>query len=119
VEAGRYFFHEGEEVCCFYIVLEGAVAIVIELPRQDRETVVSTLGPGDVFSWSGLVSPHKATASGKALTSCRVLSFDCQEIRQSFETDWHFGYLIMEKAAQVIRERLKDLRIEWLAYFIE
>ncbi|HIC89596.1 MAG TPA: Crp/Fnr family transcriptional regulator [Anaerolineae bacterium] len=119
VETGHYFFHEGEELSSFYIILEGAVAIVFELPQHDREIVISTLGPGDVFAWSGLVPPHSSTASGKALTWCRVLSFDCREIRKSFEEDWHFGYLMMEKAAQVIRGRLRDLRIESLAYLAE
>ncbi|NOZ26594.1 MAG: Crp/Fnr family transcriptional regulator [Chloroflexi bacterium] len=115
VEPGHYFFHEGEELCCFYIVLEGAVAIVIEVPGEEDEVVVSTVGPGEVFAWSGLVPPHTATASAKATTRCRVIAFDCQELRKVFETDCRFGYLMMQKIAQVIRDRLRDTRIQSLA----
>jgi CRP-like cAMP-binding protein len=119
VEPGHYFFREGEELCCFYMVIEGAVAIVIELPYQGKEVVTSTVGPGEVFAWSGLVPPHNAVASGKALVPCRVIAFDCRELRKSFEEDCRFGYLMMQKAAQVIRERLRDMRIESLAHFAE
>ncbi len=119
VEAEHVFFHEGEQLSRFYILLEGTVAITIELPRHDKETVLSTLGPGDVFAWSGLVPPHETTAGAKALTPCRVVSFDCKEIRRSFETDWHLGYIMMQGAAQTVRQRLRALRMETLAYFAE
>ena len=118
VEEGHYFFHEGDELDHFYLMVEGAVAIVIELPEQDKEVVISTIGPGEVFAWSGLVPPHQATASGKAMTSCRVVAFDCRELREEFEKDCRFGYLMMQKAAQVIRQRLRDTRIQSLAYYI-
>jgi CRP-like cAMP-binding protein len=119
VQAGDYVFHEGEEIRHFYVVVEGSVAIMIEVPAQERETVVSNLGPGDVFAWSGLVSPHKATANAKALTAARLLSFDFEEICSYFEKDWHFGYLMMLKATGVMRDRLHDLRIESLAFLTE
>ena len=44
VEEGHYFFREGEELNCFYLVLEGEAAIVVELPAQGREVVVGTVG---------------------------------------------------------------------------
>ena len=62
----------------------------------------------------GLVPPHETTASGRALTACRVVRFDCRRIRESFEADPRFGYLMMEKMAQTVRQRLRDLRIEAL-----
>lgn len=133
VEEGHYFFHEGEEICCFDIVVEGAVGIVMELPDGDIEQkisgqltgqlatkteVLSTIGPGEMFAWSALIEPHITTASGKALTPCRVLKFDCRQLRETFQQDCRFGYLMMQKAAQVIRDRLRDTRIESLAHIV-
>jgi CRP-like cAMP-binding protein len=130
-EAGYYFFHEGDELKNFYLVLEGVVAIVLELPDQaveqplseqlsgklqTKDVITSAIGPGEVFAWSALVPPHGASAGGKATTSCRVISFDCQQLMPIFESDCQFGYLMMQKAAQVIRERLRDIRIESLAH---
>lgn len=134
VEAEHYFFHEGDTLQSFYLVLEGAVAIVIEVPNpevvhklsdqltgklQMSEIVISAVGPGEVFGWSALVPPHQATTTGKAATRCRVISFDCQELRQIFDDDCKFGYVMMQKTAQIIRDRLRAMRIETLAHLIE
>jgi CRP-like cAMP-binding protein len=133
VEVGHYFFREGDELTHFYIVMEGAVAIVFEVPDRDvehkiseqlarklktKEVVISTVGPGEVFAWSALVSPHKATAGAKALTPCRVIAFDSRELMKSFEEDCRFGYLMMMKTAQIIRQRLYDTRIQSLADYV-
>jgi CRP-like cAMP-binding protein len=134
VDAEHYFFREGEELDHFYIVLEGEIGILIDLPdrsvthpisRQltgDLETVevtISTARSGKMFGWSALVPPYGATSSGKALTSCRVISFDCRKLRRIFEEDCEFGYLMMQKTAQVIRERLRDMRTESLGTTFE
>lgn len=118
VEPGHYFFKEGEELSCFYIIYEGQVGIVVNLPSLGKEVAVSTLGPGDMFGWSALVPPYETTAPAKAMTRCRVFCFDCRAIRAGFSQDWQFAYIMMERTAQIIRERLRDLRIESLAYAI-
>lgn len=131
VEANHYFFRDGDELDSFYLVVEGEAAIAIEVPDQAVEqkvsrqltgklqttdVVVSTIEPGDVFGWSALVPPHESTASGKATTASRVIAINAAQLRPSFEEDTAFGYLMMQKAAQVTRERLRDLRIEVLSY---
>jgi CRP/FNR family cyclic AMP-dependent transcriptional regulator len=131
IELDQYFFREDETADNCYLLLEGAVAIVFELPERavehklsdqfsrelkTRDVVISTIGPGDVFGWSGIVPPHKATAGAKSLTTCRVVAFDCKALVNELEKDYSFGFIMMQKAAQVISERLRDLRIESLAY---
>lgn len=133
VEAGHYFFHEGETLPCFCIALEGAIAVVIELPArgvehklsdqfsrqlQTEDVVVSTVGPGETFGWSALVPPHKATAGVKATTAARVIHFHADKLLRAFEEDCEFGYLMMQKVAQVVRDRLRDTRIQSLSYFV-
>jgi len=60
------------------------------------------------------VPPYQATSSAKAASACRVVAFDCAALRQSFEEDTRFGYLMMQKAAQIIRDRLHDAHLEAL-----
>ena len=134
VPAGHYFFHEEDELNHFYLNVEGEVVVVIDLPKpgvtyklsellthqfQTNDVVVIAIGPGEIFGWSALVPPHNATSSGKTLTSCRVITFDCRQLRQSFEEDCQFGYLMMQKAAQVIRSRLRQLRTESLVQLVQ
>jgi CRP/FNR family cyclic AMP-dependent transcriptional regulator len=118
VNAGDFIFHEGDELHHFYIVVEGAVGIILENTGKDKnaETVISAIGPGHVFAWSALVPPNKATASAKALTSCWIIAFDCQKLYTRFETDCRFGYRMMQKVVQISRDRLLDARIESLVF---
>ncbi|MBN1993550.1 MAG: cyclic nucleotide-binding domain-containing protein [Anaerolineae bacterium] len=133
VETGHYFFHEGDELDQLYLVVEGAVAIVIEVPAADVEhklseqftgelktedVVLSAIGPGEVFGWSALVPPHQATTSGKATTPGRVIALDAQELLSIFEDNCRFGYLMIQKMAQVVRDRLRDMRTESLAHIV-
>lgn len=130
VEAEHTFFKEDEVIEYIYLVIEGAVSIVIPVPSRStkhsvseqlmgemslEDVTISTVGTGDVFGWSGLVKPHIATAGAKALTPVRVVAFDCKTLREMFEEEPEFGYAIIQKAAQVIGSRLRDLRIESLS----
>lgn len=120
-ETGEYIFHEGEELCCFYIVIEGAVGVVNEAPinsdrEQNEDIIFSAIGPGGAFAWSALVPPHRATASTKALSPCWLISFDCKQLLQEFEKDCEFGYRMLLKVAQISRDRLRDTRIESLVF---
>ncbi len=116
VEAGHFFLREGSEVPYLYHILEGTANVLIELPAKDREIIVSTIGPGEVFAWSALVPPHKATASVKANAPCRVVAIDCRKLLETFKEDYQFGYVMMTKAAQLTRDRIASMNIEFLAY---
>jgi len=130
VDSGHYFFHEGTELDRFFLLVEGAVNIIMELPVQNvvhpvsgqmtgqlatQDVVVTNVGPGDIFGWSGLVPPHAATSGARATAPCRVVAFDCPTLLQAFEADCRFGYLMLQKIVQVTRARLQDLRVESLA----
>ena len=134
LESEHYFYHEEEELNQFYLVIEGAVAIVFELPErevehkisdqyfrklQTKDVVISTIGPGELFGWAGLVTPHCANAGAKSLTACRVIEFNRQDLMKEFDKDPRFGYIMIQKAAEAISQRLRDLRIESLAYVLE
>jgi CRP/FNR family cyclic AMP-dependent transcriptional regulator len=115
VEKDYFFFKEDDLLDSFYLLIEGEVGIVTEIPRKSLFVQSSTIVPGEVFGWSGLVPPHKATASAKALTTCKIVEFDAPAIRQKFQEDCGLGFLMMQRTAAIISERLKDLRIESLA----
>lgn len=134
VDEGFYFFQEGDVLNKLYLLLEGAVAIVAKVPDHEteqtvsdqldgdvptKEVTISTVGTGNVFAWSALVPPFKSTASAKSITHCRTIVFDCEELRPTLEQDYGLGFIMIQNVARVIRERLRDKRIESLAYFSE
>lgn len=115
VEKEHYFFKEGDELDNFYLVLEGQAGVIVKLPQKD--VVFTTLGSGDIFGWSALVPPKTATSGAKALSNCRVIVFNGLEVWNKLEVDPQFGFIMMQRIAQVIRKRLEYLRIETLAFF--
>jgi CRP-like cAMP-binding protein len=119
VERDHYFHREGEELDKMYMIEEGEVQVVTSMPQRDREIVLNTLGTGDLFGWSALVPPFVATASAKSVTPCKFIAFDAKELLDEFESDAHFGFVMMRKIAQLVRDRLNAIRIETLAYLIE
>ena len=131
VEVGHFFFPEGEDLKKFYFVVEGKVSVVIGVPDRTKEQkfvdqlynnfapkdlTVCSIGVGEMFGWSALIPPHKSTAGATAATDSRVLAFDCDKLRLGFEDDPQFAYLMTMKAAQTIRERLRCMQIESLAF---
>ena len=132
-EADTTFFREGDTLVHFYLVTEGTVEITVPFtdPNQvhgvasqltgqvtTAEASLSIVGAGDIFGWSGLIPPYKATATAAMLTPGRVVAINTEALREEFATDWQFGYLLMEKAAQVISQRLRDQRVQSLAQLI-
>lgn len=116
VNKDHYFLLEGDELNKFFIIAEGEVCIVYTLPQKGKEVILSTLSSGDLFGWSALVPPHIATAGAKAAIPSRVIAFNAKDLLNIFESDCEFGYLMMQKLAQVIRDRLNAILIETLAY---
>jgi len=132
-EEGEFIFREGDELHHFYLNLEGAIGITINRTAPDVEhsasdqltgslqtdsVVVSTVGPGEIFGWSGLLPPHISSANAEVLKPSRLIAFDCDKIFPMFKENCQFGYLMMQKMAFVIRDRLHDMRIESLAFKI-
>lgn len=130
VPTGHQFIFEGERLTNFYLVLEGTVGIITKVPDREveqsltrqitnnlitRDVTVSTVGEGEIFGWSAIIPPNLSTAYVKSLTPCRVLAFDYQELLQNIDGDCCFGHQLTLKAAQTIRARLRDGRIENLA----
>jgi CRP-like cAMP-binding protein len=130
VKPGYCFFREGEEIDSFYLVVDGEIAIIIEVPDDNveqtltmqltrdlvtKDITVSTVGPGEVFGWSALIPPHKSTAGAKATKPSHVIEFNCKDLRPIFKSDSHFAYLMTLKAAQIIRQRLRARRVEMVA----
>lgn len=130
VQPGHEFIHEGDHITSFFLVLEGKVGITLNvtdrgmkqsLTRQitnnliTKDVTVSTVGVGEMFGWSALVPPNLSTANAKALTPCRVMVFDYEKLQPLIDEDCCFGHMLTLKAARVIRERMRDQRMEMLA----
>lgn len=119
-QEGEVLFRPDDELDFLYVLVSGAVGIFLNLarPEEDRPgytaiepRVVHSLRPGDVFSWSALMPPHRATAGAMALGPAMALRLDARSLLDWFDRDPGFGYLMMQKLAGVIHDRLYQRRI--------
>ena len=132
VDAEHTFFNEEEMLSNFFLILEGTAALTIKIPDREaeqsnnnhitgdfvtRDVNVGTLGAGELFGWSALIPPHEPTASIKAMTPCRVVSFDTETLQHTMDEDCAFGHAMTLKVAQIIRERLRGRRMELLTEY--
>lgn len=115
-EANTFIFRERDKADKLYVLLEGTVDIMVDTDEEGlRHETVSTLSPGDAFCWSAVVEPHILTASAFAATPTNVIAVDGAGLRAMFELDCHLGYRVLQKAAQLVSNRLKDTRIQMLS----
>ncbi len=134
-EPGEYLVHENDPLTHFYIVVEGKVAVTTKVPDPEKvqqkskmltgetletkEIQTSTVGSGQVFAWSAMVPPYSATANVKGLTKGKAIRFDSVKLRQAFKSNPRFGYLMLQKAAEILRNRMKDMRTESLLCIVK
>jgi CRP/FNR family cyclic AMP-dependent transcriptional regulator len=111
---GTVIFRENEDSESLYLLLQGNVAINIEIGRH-QEAIVHSVGAGEAFGWSALVQPYQFTASAMCVNNSRIVVIDRFALRKLIDLDCHMGFVIMEKLAELVSERLRDTRLQLIS----
>jgi CRP-like cAMP-binding protein len=82
-------------------------SISTRVETLEKPIVIDTVGPGEIFGWSSLVSPERLTATIRCSKPTRVFSLLASELKAMFDQDATLGYLFMERLAEIISLRLK------------
>jgi len=112
-QAGTYVFYEGDPSDQFYLIRHGTVALEIASPDRGR-VVISTLGPGDLLSWSWLLPPYRKQCDARAAGVVRATAFDGACIRTKCDADPRLGYELLKRLAQIMEEQLAATRLQLL-----
>jgi CRP-like cAMP-binding protein len=108
-------FGVGEEPRFLWVVMEGQVALLWELPGRSAlpETTISTLPETMTFGWSSLVPPYKYRLSAYCATrTCRAIKVEKDGLIKLFEQDPLIGYKVMLKLLAVVGSRFLNLQDE-------
>lgn len=111
---GSIVFKENSDADKLYVLLDGRVAIQFEVGHH-QEAVVHTSTGGQAFGWSALVQPYKFTASARCMDDSSILTVDRDGLRNLLAEDCHIGFIIMEKLAEIISQRLRETRIQLIS----
>ncbi|MDH3603851.1 MAG: cyclic nucleotide-binding domain-containing protein [Candidatus Tectomicrobia bacterium] len=111
--AGADIFREGGVADQFYLIRHGRVALQVFIPGQGRITV-ETIEAGEVLGWSWLFPPHRWHFDAQALELTRAIAFDGACLRAKCDEDHDLGYMLMQRFAHVMVQRLQATRLQLL-----
>lgn len=114
--AGELIFAENDTAYSVILLLDGRVGIQMDI-GNGHNLMVSTVEPGEITAWSGLVPPYQFTASGRAVKDCEVAIFRSEDLNRLFDENPRFGYQFMQRIAGVAAERLRDAHLQLMGMF--
>jgi len=116
VKKGERLFYQNAEADSLYLIISGALEPIIGLNADEAHfTPLPRLIDGDVMGWSALVEPHIYRFGALAETHARVIRLDADSLLAIMEQNPQAGYLIMKRLAQIIGERLTNLRVQFVS----
>ena len=118
--SGELCVSEGDRVDYVHFVKKGKVTVEIQIPKSSLEDkiIVDTLGDGEIFAWSALVT-STLTASVRAVEPTEVLDVKAADLLALCEKKPRIGYVIMKNLTFVINSRLTKSRAKLSAAYRE
>jgi len=111
-KAGEIVFKEGDPADTFYVVRKGRVAIQVHDPAGGG--ILDTIEGGGVVGWTWLVPPYRWLFDATASAETSAVAFDGQCLRDKCEADPAVGYVLMQRVAMVMYDRLEAVRLRLL-----
>jgi CRP/FNR family cyclic AMP-dependent transcriptional regulator len=110
-KAGQDIIGEGDSSLYLYIVKSGRVAVEIYVPPKGR-CMIRTGGAGDMFSWSALVEPCRATAAVRAIEDTEAFGIRGRVLADECRKDHELGFELYRALTEVIAGRLNATRLQ-------
>lgn len=104
-------FKEQGEANKLYLILSGGIDLHFEMPqRENADTTIAALKPGDTVGWSAVVPPHQYALSGYCQGKTVLLEIDRDTLEVLFETNYHLGYIFMRNIAALAGARVAHVQ---------
>jgi CRP/FNR family transcriptional regulator, cyclic AMP receptor protein len=110
---GARLLREGDETREFSLLIRGRVALSDHVPGRGS-VVLMTVEPGDVFGWTALLPPFRATSTVLAIEPVRVLAFDGPRLRSAVRSDVTLAAGVYEQVLEAVARRLLATRHQLL-----
>jgi CRP/FNR family cyclic AMP-dependent transcriptional regulator len=102
---GAHLLRKGDETREFSILVHGRAALGADV-RTHGSGAAMIIEPGDVFGWTALLPPFRATTSVVALEPVRVLAFDAARLRAAVRSDAELAAGVYEQVLEAVARRL-------------
>jgi CRP-like cAMP-binding protein len=92
-------FAQGDTADALYLVVSGAVRVMMTFPEADVPVEVATLGPGRVFGELGLLDGSPRAATVAAADDCHLLRLDAESFAELRAAHPELEHLLRSVAA--------------------
>jgi CRP-like cAMP-binding protein len=114
VSSGTTLFVEGGSIDYLFVILDGQFSVDIKMPNTGCVPMYLA-DPLDIIGWSAMTSVVRhRTCSARATVDSRVLAIDGPGLQSLCNEDYHLGYIVMRRIANVAASRLLSNRVKLL-----
>ena len=116
VRPGIVLLREGTETTDLGIVRTGRVALRLAVPMRGLVTIL-TVEPGDLFGWSALIPPYRATSTAVAIEPTTGVVFPAGALREVLAFDEELALALYPRVMRIVARRLEATRVQLLDLF--
>lgn len=114
--AGAEIVREGAVVTDLGIVTRGRLALRLFVPGRGQLTIL-TVEPGDVFDWSAVVPPYRASSTIVAVEPTEAIAYDAAALRTALAEDPLLAAVVYPRLLAAVSRRLQATRLQLLDLF--
>jgi CRP/FNR family transcriptional regulator, cyclic AMP receptor protein len=116
LEVGDFLFREGEVQFQVFVMLEGQLDLVMQVPGRGCQRIL-TLGPGELVAWSSLLGEGVMSCSALCIRRAHLIAVDARTLQKWMDADHEFGFQFMRMMAHALSRRLTATRLQLLDLF--
>lgn len=111
--AGTRLLQEGAETRELSLLLHGRLLLTEHVPGRGPVTLL-TIEPGDIFGWSALIAPFRATSTVTVTEPATVIAFEAARLRYALHQDVQLAAGIYQQVLEAVARRLLATRQQLL-----
>ncbi len=115
-EAGEELFREGDESGGLGIVIGGRIALRTYVGERGDLTIL-TVEPGDIYLWSAIVPPYRATSTGVVIEALEAITFPGPALRAALREDAGLAQAIYPRVLIAVERRLNATHAQLMDKF--
>ncbi len=105
VDAGSWFFREGDPAESMFVLESGRVQVLRRAP--ERDIVLCEFASGDCFGEMALMDLHPRSASVRAVERCRAIEFGTAALHELYHRDAAQFALVQMNIGREVCRRLR------------
>jgi len=107
-QPGEVIFRVGDEAKYLYVLKNGQVDLVMEVPPKSK-AVIERITTGGFFGWAAIVEPHSRTMSAVGKEPSTVVAISGAELITLLDKDYHIGYKVFQSLSRILGVRLRSM----------